>query len=369
MTAQADFIALDLCVLTVPDTRTPDDDTSGDYLALGQAGHRLRDRAIVRDDKYRTRAIASQWIADEHVHGILVTGGTGFTGRDSTPEAIGPLLDKPMPGFGELFRALGFDEIGTSTRQSRAFADLANENLGVLPARLDLGLPHRLGKEHREPARCTHAPLQPRRSAFAPRRALTDFRFKETAMANMKCKVYEESLDKLHDELIDQQRWVSANGKRVAIVFEGRDAADKGGVIKAIEAPLNDRLVRRVALPKPSERQQSQWYFQRYVEHLPAAGDPRKRWKLSPVDVKARADYVKYGKARDVMLAATHARHAPWFVVDFNDQRRGRLNLIAHLLKQLPEREAAPPKFELPPLKAGPAREHVPKKFLVRDTY
>ncbi|WP_343214986.1 hypothetical protein [Dokdonella sp.] len=102
---------------------------------------------------------------------------------------------------------------------------------------------------------------------------------------------------------------------------------------------------------------------------MPAAGDPRKRWKLSPVDVKARADYVKYGKARDVMLAATHARHAPWFVVDFNDQRRGRLNLIAHLLKQLPEREAAPPKFELPPLKAGPAREHVPKKFLVRDTY
>lgn len=129
MTAQADFVPLDLCVLTVSDTRTADNDTSGDYLvlALGQAGHRLHDRAIVRDDKYRLRAIVSQWIADPAVHGVLVTGGTGFTGRDSTPEAIEPLLDKCMPGFGELFRALSFDEIGTSTLQSRAFAGLANE--------------------------------------------------------------------------------------------------------------------------------------------------------------------------------------------------------------------------------------------------
>ncbi len=129
MTAQADFVPLDLCVLTVSDTRAADNDTSGDYLvlALGQAGHRLHDRAIVRDDKYRLRAIVSQWIADPAVHGVLVTGGTGFTGRDSTPEAIEPLLDKCMPGFGELFRALSFDEIGTSTLQSRAFAGLANE--------------------------------------------------------------------------------------------------------------------------------------------------------------------------------------------------------------------------------------------------
>ena len=129
MTAQADFVPLDLCVLTVSDTRTAEDDTSGDYLAsaLGQAGHRLHDRAIARDDKYRLRAIVSAWIADPAVHGILVTGGTGFTGRDSTPEAVEPLLDKAMPGFGELFRAISFDEIGSSTLQSRAFAGLANE--------------------------------------------------------------------------------------------------------------------------------------------------------------------------------------------------------------------------------------------------
>ncbi|MBN8482026.1 MAG: polyphosphate kinase 2 [Xanthomonadales bacterium] len=257
-------------------------------------------------------------------------------------------------------------------------------------------------------------------------------------MAHMKRKAYEESLEALQDELIDLQRWVSSNGKRIAIVFEGRDAAGKGGVIKAIEAPLNDRLVRRVALPKPTERQQGQWYFQRYIEHLPAAGeivlfdrswynragvehvmgfctdaqyrqflldcpeferlvtrdglillkywlavdqaeqeqrfaerasDPRKRWKLSPVDVKARADYAKYGQSRDAMLEATHARQAPWFVVDFNDQRRGRLNLIAHLLKQLPAREPAPPAFDLPKLAGKPQRERVPKKYLIRETY
>jgi molybdenum cofactor biosynthesis protein B len=129
MTAQADFVALDLCVLTVSDTRTPDNDTSGDYLALslGQAGHRLREKRIVRDDRYLIRAVVAQWIADADVHGVLVTGGTGFTGRDSTPEAIRPLLDKEMPGFGEMFRMLSFEEIGTSTMQSRAFAGLSND--------------------------------------------------------------------------------------------------------------------------------------------------------------------------------------------------------------------------------------------------
>ena len=120
MTAQADFAPLNLCVLTVSDTRTPDNDTSGDYLALslGQAGHKLADKRIVKDDRYVIRAVVSQWIADETIHGVLVTGGTGFTGRDSTPEAILPLLDKEM---------LSFEEIGTSTLQSRAFAGLANE--------------------------------------------------------------------------------------------------------------------------------------------------------------------------------------------------------------------------------------------------
>jgi len=124
-----EFMPLTLCVLTVSDTRTAENDTSGDYLvdALTTSGHRLHQRGLVKDDVYRMRAIVSQWIADEQVHGILVTGGTGFTGRDSTPEAIEPLLDKLMPGFGEMFRAVSIDEIGTSSLQSRAFAGLANQ--------------------------------------------------------------------------------------------------------------------------------------------------------------------------------------------------------------------------------------------------
>jgi len=128
MTASADFVPLSLCVLTVSDTRTAENDGSGDWLcnALSEAGHRLHERAISRDDRYELRAIVSRWIADSAVDGVIVTGGTGFTGRDSTPEALLPLLDKEMPGFGELFRALSFEEIGTSTLQSRAFAGLAN---------------------------------------------------------------------------------------------------------------------------------------------------------------------------------------------------------------------------------------------------
>lgn len=128
MTAQADFIPLNLCVLTVSDSRSSTDDKSGDYLvgALAQEGHRLVERALLPDDRYQLRAIVSRWIADGGVDGILVTGGTGFTGRDSTPEALLPLLDKEMPGFGELFRAISFEEIGTSSLQSRAFAGLAN---------------------------------------------------------------------------------------------------------------------------------------------------------------------------------------------------------------------------------------------------
>ena len=130
MPAQTDFRPLTLCVLTVSDTRTAADDTSGDYLAaaLVDAGHHLLERVIAKDDKYRLRAIVANWIADERVHGVLINGGTGFTGRDTTPEAIEPLLDKIMPGFGETFRAISFEEIGTSTMQSRAFAGLANNS-------------------------------------------------------------------------------------------------------------------------------------------------------------------------------------------------------------------------------------------------
>ncbi len=129
MKPSAAFVPLTLCVLTVSDSRTADNDTSGDYLvdALIESGHHLHARHIAKDNRYQMRAIVSQWIADDAIHGILITGGTGFTGRDSTPEAIEPLLDKLMPGFGEMFRAVSIEEIGTSSLQSRAFAGLANQ--------------------------------------------------------------------------------------------------------------------------------------------------------------------------------------------------------------------------------------------------
>ena len=119
---------LNIAVLTVSDTRTADTDTSGQFLeyALLEAGHRLADRTIVIDDLYQIRARLSAWIADSTVHAILVTGGTGFSGRDSTPEAVLPLFDKTIEGFGEVFRALSLQEIGSSTVQSRAIAGLAN---------------------------------------------------------------------------------------------------------------------------------------------------------------------------------------------------------------------------------------------------
>ena len=129
MTGQAQFVPLTLAVLTVSDTRTLAEDTSGQFLAdaLTAAGHHLHARALLPDDRYAVRALVAGWIADPAVHGVLITGGTGFTGRDSTPEAVLPLLDKEMPGFGELFRAVSFAEIGTSSLQSRAFAGLSNQ--------------------------------------------------------------------------------------------------------------------------------------------------------------------------------------------------------------------------------------------------
>ena len=121
-------VALNIAVLTVSDTRTRDNDTSGDFLAdaVAEAGHKLADRALIADDVYRIRALLSQWIASEQVQVALVTGGTGFSGRDSTPEAVRPLLDKHIDGFGEVFRSLSLREIGSSTLQSRACAGLAN---------------------------------------------------------------------------------------------------------------------------------------------------------------------------------------------------------------------------------------------------
>jgi len=119
---------LHITVLTISDTRTAESDTSGDFLvdALDSAGHELADRALVMDDIYAIRAVLSRWIADDSVNACLVTGGTGFTGRDSTPEAVAPLLDKEIVGFGEMFRALSYAEISSSTIQSRALAGLAN---------------------------------------------------------------------------------------------------------------------------------------------------------------------------------------------------------------------------------------------------
>lgn len=122
---------LAIAVLTVSDTRTEETDTSGDYLvqALETEGHNCPSKSIVRDDIYQIRATLSAWIADASVDVVLVTGGTGFSGRDSTPEAVRPLFDKDIDGFGEVFRALSFQEIGSSTVQSRALAGFANETV------------------------------------------------------------------------------------------------------------------------------------------------------------------------------------------------------------------------------------------------
>ncbi|GAB3274375.1 molybdenum cofactor biosynthesis protein B [Parahaliea aestuarii] len=131
MAAATGSASLGIAVLTVSDTRTGENDTSGQYLvaALEEAGHRAVDKTIVRDDIYQIRAVLSAWIADESVNAVLVTGGTGFSGRDSTPEAVMPLFDKSIDGFGEVFRALSFEEIGSSTIQSRALAGFANDTV------------------------------------------------------------------------------------------------------------------------------------------------------------------------------------------------------------------------------------------------
>lgn len=246
------------------------------------------------------------------------------------------------------------------------------------------------------------------------------------AKTKIKKKEYAEELEKLQLELDRMARWLKQTGKRLVVLVEGRDTAGKGGTIGAIAERMNPRQCRTVALSKPSEREQSQWYFQRYLEHLPAAGeivlfdrswynragvekvmgyctpaqtaqflkqapivekslvddgiilfkywlavnqqeqeerfaervsDSLKRWKLSPIDVKAREKYAEYGKARDHMMAATHTRHAPWTIVDFNSQKRGRLNLIRDLLDRLPDQEVKEEAFVLPPLEAKIGKE------------
>jgi polyphosphate kinase 2 len=239
----------------------------------------------------------------------------------------------------------------------------------------------------------------------------------------LKKKEYENLLESMQVELNSLARWLKHTGTRMLVLIEGRDTAGKGGLISAIAERLNPRQVHVVGLSKPTERERTQWYFQRYVPHLPAAGelvlfdrswynragvekvmgyctsgeyelflkqapvfekllvddgilihkywltvdqqhqeerfqeralDPLKRWKLSPIDLEARARYVEYGEARDAMFEATHTRHAPWIAVDFNDQRRGRLNLIRHLLDHTPDVTLPDEPLELPPLAGEP---------------
>jgi len=245
-------------------------------------------------------------------------------------------------------------------------------------------------------------------------------------MKKLKRKHYEKLLEPMQVELVAMARWLAHSGKRVLVLLEGRDTAGKGGAIKAISEHVNPRRCRVVALPAPNDREGTQWYFQRYVPHLPAAGelvlldrswynragvekvmgfatdaqvkaflqqapafekmlvddgillfkywlctdqaqqeerfaerleDPLKRWKLSPIDLKARSAYADYTRARDAMLKATHTTHAPWTLVDFNDQKRGRLTLIRDLLDRLPDTKVPPSKIELPPLPHKPLKE------------
>ncbi len=126
-----EFVPLNIAVLTISDTRTKDNDTSGDTLAslASEAGHQIAKRRICIDDVHQMRAIVSNWIIDDQVHVVITTGGTGLTGRDSTPEALRPLFDRHIEGFGELFRQLSWNEVGSSTVQSRCCAGLANRTL------------------------------------------------------------------------------------------------------------------------------------------------------------------------------------------------------------------------------------------------
>ena len=242
----------------------------------------------------------------------------------------------------------------------------------------------------------------------------------------LKRKRYEKLLEPMQAELVAMARWAAATGQRILILFEGRDTAGKGGAIKAVADKLNPRQCRIVALSKPSDAEKGQWYFQRYVPHLPGKGeivlfdrswynragvekvmgfatdeeveaflaavpgfekaladdgillfkywltcdqerqeerfaerldDPLKRWKLSPIDQAARQKYADYTAARTAMLKATHTKDAPWTLVDFNDQKLGRLTLIRDLLDRLPDTRCPDDKIDWPPLGHEPLDE------------
>ena len=235
---------------------------------------------------------------------------------------------------------------------------------------------------------------------------------------SLKRAFYEKELARFQIELVKLQEWIRQEGARVVVIFEGRDAAGKGGTIRTITQSLNPRICRIVALGTPTEREKSQWYFQRYVAHLPAAGemvlfdrswynragvervmgfcteeeveeffrtcpefermvirsgitllkywfsvsmeeqdrrleqrmqDPVRRWKLSPMDLEARARWADYSRAKDDMLAHTDIKQAPWFVVEADEKRRARLNCISHLLSVIPYQDVLPKAIELSP--------------------
>ena len=169
MSASSEFIPVNIAVLTVSDTRTVETDTSGQLLvdSLQAAGHQLADRALMKDDIYQVRAIISKWIASADVEAILITGGTGFSGRDTTPEAVMPLFDKQIEGYGELFRQISLNDIGTSTIQSRACAGVARGtyifclpgSTGAVKDGWDAILASQLDSRHRP---CNFADLIPR---------------------------------------------------------------------------------------------------------------------------------------------------------------------------------------------------------------
>ncbi len=233
---------------------------------------------------------------------------------------------------------------------------------------------------------------------------------------------YLRELFMLQEELVKLQYWVKEKGLRVVIVFEGRDAAGKGGVIKRITERTNPRIVRVVALGIPTEREKTQWYFQRWVAHMPAAGeivlfdrswytraitehvmgfcteeqyqefmrscpqfermlvrsgiillkywfsvsdeeqehrfqiranDPKRRWKLSPMDIESRDKWEDYSKAKDRMFDYTDIKQAPWFVVNSDDKKRARLNCISHIVESVDYQDILPPPLDLPPRKEG----------------
>ena len=262
-----------------------------------------------------------------------------------------------------------------------------------------------------------------------------------TRKPRLKGKIYWKELERLHQELVKLQYWVIKEGLRVVLVFEGRDAAGKGGTIKRLTEPLNPRGARVVALGTASDREKTQWYFQRYVAHLPAAGeivlfdrswynrggvervfgfctddeykeflrscpefermlvhsgtillkywfsvsdeeqerrfqeraqDPTKRWKLSNIDLEGRNRWIEYSKAKDEMFFYTNIPEAPWHTVDSEDQRRARLNCIAHLLDSIPYKDVTPKPLKLPPRKRPAGDYQRPPRsedLLVPDRY